>query len=48
MAAVTFGSLVRKYAAVVIFPTIAVSTIYADLRRTQKWKAKLAEQNQVQ
>ena len=32
------GALVRHYAAVVLFPTIAVSSIVADLRHTRKWK----------
>ncbi|OXU26659.1 hypothetical protein TSAR_010844 [Trichomalopsis sarcophagae] len=48
MGSTTIGYLIRKYAAVVIFPTIVFSSIYADLRRTQKWKARLAEQNKEQ
>jgi len=33
-----FGQLVKRYAAVVLFPTISFGLIFADWNHTRKWK----------
>lgn len=42
----TVKKLIKRNFISVLFPTFAVLTIYADLRRTAKWKRQLAEQGQ--
>lgn len=40
--------LIRRNIVSVIFPTFAVVTIYADLRRTARWKRELAVEKETQ
>jgi hypothetical protein len=41
----TARSLYRKYGAVIIFPTLTLTLIFADLRRTHNWKKSQTVQN---
>lgn len=43
MAGSVVARLARKYGAVVFFPTVTVSTIYADWSHTQQWKQQQKE-----
>ncbi|KAL6442285.1 hypothetical protein ACFW04_002500 [Cataglyphis niger] len=38
------GTLISRNLISVLFPTFTVVTIFADLRRTARWKQQLAEQ----
>ena len=48
MGAPSFKVLYKKYAVVIIVPTLLFSAIISDLLHTRKWKASLAGQNQQQ
>ncbi|XP_025159926.1 uncharacterized protein LOC112589736 [Harpegnathos saltator] len=41
-----FVRLVKRNFISVIFPTVTVLSIYADLRHTARWKQQLAEKDQ--
>lgn len=43
---IPIGRLIKRYAAVVVFPTVAASTIYLDWNYTRKWKLAQAEKQE--
>ncbi|XP_034196665.1 uncharacterized protein LOC117612072 isoform X1 [Osmia lignaria lignaria] len=44
MAALSIRRIIKRYWAVIFFPTFTAVTIYADWNHTRLWKKQLAEQ----